>query len=147
MGLVFKTRRSIKPQQIGLLAARVATPRSTGDVLGPIGTKAARDAAQADLSLRNSNLVTNALRHRTGLPARTFALLEAGTIGTSLVDPFAEPADPRLLEKFSARLCLKHRVLPWRSISGRVTVLATNREHFLRVRDALTIIFGATNSS
>ena len=67
---------------------------------------------------------------------------QAGLVGTSLVDPVTQPADPRLIAKFGSNLCLKHRVLPWRSTAGRVTILAASPAHFLRVRDALTVIFG-----
>lgn len=62
--------------------------------------------------------------------------------GTCVVDPIITPADPRLIERFGAELCLKHRVLPWRSVSGHVTVLATSPDHFLRIRDALVVVFG-----
>ena len=67
---------------------------------------------------------------------------QAGLVGTSLVDPVTQPADPRLIAKFGSNLCLKHRVLPWRSTAGRVTILAASPAHFLQVRDALTVIFG-----
>jgi cellulose synthase/poly-beta-1,6-N-acetylglucosamine synthase-like glycosyltransferase len=67
---------------------------------------------------------------------------QAGLVGTSLVDPVTQPADPRLIAKFGSNLCLKHRVLPWRSTAGRVTILAASPAHFLKVHDALTVIFG-----
>ncbi|MEJ6815228.1 MAG: hypothetical protein QNK87_13520 [Octadecabacter sp.] len=67
---------------------------------------------------------------------------QAGLVGTGLVDPVTQPADPRLIAKFGSNLCLKHRVLPWRSTAGRVTILVASPAHFLKVQDALTVIFG-----
>lgn len=146
MALRFNTRRQRKlPEQIDI-AQRVAKPLSTADILGVDGLEKARSAAIADVVARDVRALEQpldqALRHRLGLPARTLAQIEAGLVGTSVIDPSRHPADPRLLSQFSARLCLKHRVLPWRSTAGRVTILAATPEHFLRVRDALTVIYG-----
>jgi len=124
------------------MATRLAQPLPTREVLGQDGVNAASALARADVANRNSQAIGDALRHRLGLPQATLAQLEAGLIGTSIVDPIKTPADPRLIAKFGANLCLKHRVLPWRSIAGRVTVLAATTQDFLRVRDTLTILFG-----
>ena len=145
MALTFRTRRHLTVPQDVDLAKRLAQPRSTADVLGPDRTANIRAEAQQDVTVRNARAVQDALRNRTGLPLRTLAMVEAGRVGTSLIDPVAQPPDPRLLQQFSAELCLKHRVLPWRSTAGRVTVLATSPDHFLRVRDALTVIFGTVH--
>jgi hypothetical protein len=124
------------------MASRLAAPRSSGDVLGHDGVRAARAFGEKDVARRNSAAINDALRHRLGLPPTTLAQIQAGLVGTSVVNPVLNPADPRLIERFGAQLCLKHRVLPWRSVSGRVTVLATSPDHFLRVRDTLVAIFG-----
>ncbi|MCF2871967.1 glycosyltransferase [Octadecabacter sp. G9-8] len=117
------------------MAKRLAEPFSVADVLTPSGTAAARAHAALDRAQRDDS----ALRYR---PTLIDAQHQAGLVGTSLIDPETHPPDPRLIAQFGAHLCLKHRVLPWRSTAGRVTVLAASPEHFLRVRDALTVIFG-----
>ena len=142
MALTFSTcRRPRLPDARGL-AARLAEPRSVAQLLKPGGIKAARAAAQADLAARNQRAISEALRHRLGLPGTTLAQVEAGKLGTSVINPRQHPADPRLVARFTAAACLKHRVLPWQSTAGRVTVLAASAEQFLRVRDALTVVFG-----
>jgi cellulose synthase/poly-beta-1,6-N-acetylglucosamine synthase-like glycosyltransferase len=124
------------------MASRLSAPRLSGDVLGHDSVRAARAFAERDVTRRNTAAINDALRHRLGLPPTTLAQVQAGLAGTSVVDPILKPADPRLIERLGAQLCLKHRVLPWRSVSGRVTVLATSPDRFLRVRDALVAIFG-----
>lgn len=124
------------------MAARVASPLSTADVLGDDGQAAVTRFAREDKSRRDEHALEEALRHRLGLPPDTLARLQAGMAGTSVIDPQKTPADPRLVATFGADACLKHRILPWRSMAGRVTVLATSPAHFLRVRDALVVVFG-----
>jgi len=142
MALTFQIgQRRQLPDKTGT-TARVADPLSVQDILGAEGTARARAAATADVEKRNAAGLAQALQQILGLPSHTLAQVEAGTIGTSVIDPVKHPADPRLIAKFGSDLCLKHRVMPWRRASGRVTVLATSREHFLRVRDVLTILFG-----
>ncbi|SMX32995.1 glycosyltransferase family 2 protein [Octadecabacter ascidiaceicola] len=142
MATIFSTRRQQKLPLTKDMAARLAQPLPTGEVLGQDGVNAASALARADVANRNSQAIGDTLRHRLGLPQTTFAQLEAGLSGTSIVDPIKTPADPRLIAKFGANLCLKHRVLPWRSVAGRVTILAATTQDFLRVRDALTVLFG-----
>ena len=142
MALTFSTQRQRKLPIKDGMAERVAAPISTADILTPTGVEAARALAKRDVVNRDADNLDAALRHRLGLPASTFSKIEAGRLGTSIVDPKTHPADPRLIAKFGAHLCLKHQVLPWRSVAGRVTVLAATPAYFLRVRDALTVIFG-----
>ena len=142
MALIFSTRRQHKFSEASDMAARLAQPLTTGEVLGPDGVNAARAFARADVANRNSQAVDEALRHRLGLPQTTIAKLEAGLAGTSVVDPIKNPPDPRLVAEFGADLCLKHRILPWHNVAGRVTVLAASTHDFLRVRDALSVLFG-----
>jgi cellulose synthase/poly-beta-1,6-N-acetylglucosamine synthase-like glycosyltransferase len=142
MALKFSTVRQRRLPTQDDMASRLAAPRSSGDVLGHDGVRAARAFGEKDVARRNSAAFNDALHHRLGLPSTTLAQIQAGLAGTSVVDPVLNPADPRLIERFGAQLCLKHRVLPWRSVSGRVTVLATSPDRFLRVRDALVAIFG-----
>ncbi len=57
--------------------------------------------------------------------------------GARVIDPVAEPPDPRLLDQFGAELCLQEGILPWRQ-QGAVTVIATARpEGFARLRERL----------
>ncbi|MCF2905497.1 glycosyltransferase [Octadecabacter sp. CECT 8868] len=142
MALTFSTRRQHMLPDAGNDARRLAEPISVGDILGPDGVENAVTDARRDRSGRDAAALATALRHRLGLPPETLAQVEAGLIGTSVIDPVLAPADPRLIQQFGPELCLKHRVLPWRSSAGRVTVLATSPDRFLRVRDALVAIFG-----
>ena len=145
MALMFSTRRQRKSPDKTDMAARVAAPLSTAAVLGADGQAAVATFARADKTARDSRALEQALRHRVGLSSDALARVEAGRVGTSVINPIKIPADPRLIEAFGAQACLKHRVLPWRSMAGRVTVLATSPEQFLRVRDALTVVFGPVN--
>jgi len=52
------------------------------------------------------------------------------------------PPDPRLIDMFGARACLRHGLVPWRRI-GAVTLIATDRpEDFARHRPRLQELFG-----
>lgn len=124
MALQFRTRRQVSlPGQN--VATRVAEPLTVADALGPTGRAAAR--AVADGAARSDFAQTSQ---------------QADLAGTGIIDPTRTPADPRLIERFGAHLCLKHRVLPWRNTAGRITVLASSTESFLRVRGALQAVFG-----
>ena len=142
MSVVFSTCRQRKLPNREDLANRLSRPLSAADILTPSGVDAARKFAGADVTRRDSVALSDALRHRLGLPSSTLAQLEAGLVGTTVIDPATHPADPRLVQRFGAELCLKHRILPWRTTAGRVTVLAASHQQFLRVRDALVVIFG-----
>ncbi len=135
MGLVFQTRRRPAPVSQDL-ARRVAQPFSIADALTPEGVLANKRPARADRQTREARALTSVL------PTHTLPDVEAARIGTSCIDPLKTPPDPRLVAQFGSDLCLKHRVIPWRNVSGRVTVLATSSQHFLRVHDALTVIYG-----
>ncbi|SLN39255.1 glycosyltransferase [Pseudooctadecabacter jejudonensis] len=125
------------------------------DILGPDGVEAAKQAARQDRTRRDAKALADAIdnvpppanadkarRFLGDHPYDTLAVSEARRLGTSIIDPIAEPPDPRLVNRFGAEVCLKHRVLPWRNVSGRVTVLAASADQFLKVRDALTVLFG-----
>ncbi len=142
MDVVFSTRRQRPLPDKDGVASRLSRPLSVAAVLTPSGVLAARDFARADVAKRDNAALSDALRHRLGLPSHTLAQIEAGLVGTSVINPLTHPADPRLVHKFGAELCLKHRILPWRSMAGRVTVLASSHKQFLRVRDALAVVFG-----
>jgi len=142
MTFTFQTRRrGPRAQSIGM-AERVSRPLSVADILSEDGVKAAHDIAQADRISRDAGAMRDATIIPSNLSSAERVQIQADRIGTSVIDPRATPPDPRLVVQFGADLCLKHRVLPWRNIAGRVTVLASSPEYFLRVRDALTVIFG-----
>lgn len=142
MALIFSTKRHRQVPPPNGIAKRLAEPLSVADALTPSGVQAALDLAKRDRANRDAAGLAAALRNRIHLPANTLARAEAGRAGTSVVDPIHQPADPRLVAKFGTDLCLKHRVLPWRSTAGRVTVLAASTAAFMQVRDALTVLFG-----
>ncbi|PVA06532.1 glycosyltransferase family 2 protein [Thalassorhabdomicrobium marinisediminis] len=123
------------------LAARVAAPLPVAQVLGEAGTKAARAQAKADRATRD----VAALAGPAPLDEGQHAHIVAKGLRTGTIDPVRAPPDPRLVRRFGTQACLKHRVLPWRDSAGRVTVLAASAEDFLRVRDALTVIFGTVH--
>jgi hypothetical protein len=84
------------------MASRLATPLSSGDVLGHDGVRAARAFGEKDVARRNSAAINDALRHRLGLPSTNLAQIQAGLTGTSVVDPVLSPAHPCLIERFGA---------------------------------------------
>ena len=142
MALIFSTRRQHTLPTQADAAKRLAEPLSVADALGGEGVERAKSIARQDRATRNARAMKDALRNRIGMSPNTFANVKAGAIGAAVIDPVADPADPRLVEKFGAHVCLKHHVLPWRCVAGRVTVLAAKPDDFLRVRDALTAVFG-----
>lgn len=147
MALIFRTSRQRPLSEDANIAQRLATPLSVADILGHSGTAAAVAVAKTDKVQRDSAALDAAMGQPPFLPQDTLASIEAGLIGTSVIDPVKDPADPRLVHAFGAHLCLKHRVLPWRSVAGRVTVLVTSPDHFLRIRDALIVQFGPVHLS
>ncbi len=136
MSLVFSTRRGRSALGKGDVSARVAEPRGVADVLPPRSLEDIQAFATAEKAARDKLALSDALQNQT------LAERRAGQIGTTVVDPIETPPDPRLIATFGHDSCLKHRVIPWRATSGRVTVIAASRERFLRVRDALTVLFG-----
>lgn len=95
MALIFSTRRHRKVAGANDVAARLTEPLSVADVLTPSGTEAARAQASRDRALRDDH----ALRSE---PFLAQAKVQAGLVGTSLIDPVKQPADPRLIERFGA---------------------------------------------
>lgn len=148
MSLTFSTRRTKGNASDGAQRARAADLLGVAQVLGAEGLAAAHQtAALAATRARDSLRITDAERLRTGAAAIPLAQYNAQKqhakkAGTSFVDPIKEPADPRLVARFGAEVCLKHRVLPWRGCAGHVVVLATSVEQFLCVKDALRAVFG-----
>ena len=55
----------------------------------------------------------------------------------AVIDPLAEPPDPRLVDRLGAAVCLRHGILPWRMIGGETVVLAARPGDFGTVRDML----------
>ncbi len=143
MAEVFSTRRrhDVVPASDGG-TEQGEIPVSVRDIMSPDALAHAKSIHADDKRRRDARAIQNALRHRLGLPEGTLARIQAGLIGTSVIDPVKIPPDPRLVARFGANPCLKHRVLPWRSTAGRVTVLAASPYDFLRVRDALEVLFG-----
>ena len=136
MSWVFSTRRKHPARGHQDIAARLAEPRSVADVLPARSFDDMRAFAASENAARDTLALSDALQRHS------LAKRRAGQIGTHVVDPVKTPPDPRLIAKFGPDSCLKHRVIPWRATSGRVTVIAASRERFLRVRDALTALFG-----
>lgn len=99
-----------------------ATGPSTAEILGRSGLERAAAAAQSDRRKRLTEL--------------------ARSVRMSDIDPLAELPDPRLIARLKPEVCLKNRVLPWRTISGRVIVMAASVERFLNMQDALKVLFG-----
>lgn len=67
---------------------------------------------------------------------------EAELRGARLIDPAADPPDPRLVDCYGATACLAQGLLPWRRI-GHVTVVATARpDLFSRREPMLAAVFG-----
>jgi len=146
MGMTSPIRRDQGSAVETDLALRLAEPRSTAEVLGPLGTQVVQRAAKVDRNLRDKMALAEALADVMGdinqHPKDIVARKEARHWGTSVIDPNVQLADPRLVAKYGAELCLKHRILPWKNVGGRVTVLAATTRDFLKVRDALTVLFG-----
>ena len=140
--MVFQNYRRNPSSTTRGLAERAATPFKVADALTADGVRIAKANAVADRKTRDARALAQALVSTAPQSAPLTPEDEARRIGARVIDPQLDPPDPRLVAKFGAELCLKHRILPWRNVAGRVTILATSSAHFLRVRDALTVIFG-----
>ena len=95
MALIFSTRRHRTVPDGSDVARRVAAPLSVRDILGPDGTAKAARAAARDRAVRDDRALGDALRHRLGLPQDTLARVEAGMVGTSVINPAKTPAAAR----------------------------------------------------
>ena len=62
--------------------------------------------------------------------------------GLTLVDPLAEPPDPRLIDRLGAARGLELGALPWRRAGDTVVVALDRPETFARIRDELTTALG-----
>lgn len=59
-----------------------------------------------------------------------------------VVDPVAQPPDPRLIDRLGAGFCLQSGLLPWRGTGGATVVLTARPEEFERHRPLLEERFG-----
>lgn len=59
-----------------------------------------------------------------------------------VIDPVAEPPDPRLIDRLGAESCLRAGLLPWRALGGGAVVLTARPEEFERHRSMLEERFG-----
>ena len=75
-----------------------------------------------------------AFRHATDLPRpRSLA---------PVFDPLAVPPDPALIARYTARLCLRHGLLPWQVRDGDTLILTGSPAAFDTHRAALASCFG-----
>lgn len=87
---------------------------------------------------REAGRLPDVLRARGLVVERDLHLAEARNWGMGLVDPLAEPPDPRLIDALGPAECLRLGLVPWRR-AGDVTIVATSRPaDFNRLRDWLT---------
>ena len=140
--MIFQTSRRNPSSTTRGLAERAATPFKIADALTADGVRIAKANAVADRKTRDAHALSQALVSTLPQSPSLTPEDEALRIGARVIDPKLDPPDPRLVAQFGAKLRLKHRVLPWRNVAGRVTILAASSTHFLRVCDALTVIFG-----
>jgi cellulose synthase/poly-beta-1,6-N-acetylglucosamine synthase-like glycosyltransferase len=82
-------------------------------------------------------LVTRNLISSNALTAR-----QAKDWQLPVIDPVAEPPDPRLIDRIGAVTCLRDGILPWRTSGGATVVIATDPECFARNKPALELAFG-----
>ncbi len=102
-----------------------------GDLLKSLAIQAREDARLGDILLAHGMISQPQLMQ--GLARQWNA---------RVVDPLAEPPDPRLVDRYGPELCLRHGLLPWRRL-GSLTVVATARPQlFARHQEALEAVFG-----
>lgn len=77
-----------------------------------------------------------------GVEEAVLARLCADAEGQAVVDPVAEPPDPRLLDRLGATEALRLGVLPWRRVGGRVLVATSRPAHWPRNAPVLERLFG-----
>ncbi len=91
---------------------------------------------------RRAGRLTDFLLARSLLPEDVLGDAVARHWSTDRIDPMAQPADVRLLDRVGAAFCLRHGLLPWRGMGG-LTVVATARpEEFERHRPHLSALLG-----
>ncbi|PTV95431.1 cellulose synthase/poly-beta-1,6-N-acetylglucosamine synthase-like glycosyltransferase [Rhodobacter aestuarii] len=97
-----------------------------GDLLKAIAMRARQDVRLGDILLSHGWVEEAALMAALSRQWRT-----------SVVDLFAQPPDPRLIDIVGPELCLRERMVPWCKIGG-VTLIATARpEDFTALRARL----------
>ncbi|SDW09913.1 glycosyltransferase family 2 protein [Roseicitreum antarcticum] len=102
-----------------------------GDLLRALVLQSRQDAMLGDVLLAHG-MITDA--QLTEALARQFDV--------AVVNPLADLADPRLIDRLGPTRCLAMGCLPWRR-AGAVTVIACTRpDQFALNRDALTAVFG-----
>lgn len=75
---------------------------------------------------REAGRLPDVLRTRGLVVAADVLAAEARNWGLGVVDPAADPPDPRLLAALGPRDCLRYGLVPWRQVGG-VTVVALSR--------------------
>jgi cellulose synthase/poly-beta-1,6-N-acetylglucosamine synthase-like glycosyltransferase len=62
--------------------------------------------------------------------------------GAQVIDPAAEPPDPRLIDDLGAARCIAEGLLPWRRAGGVVVVATARPDRFARHERELGALFG-----
>lgn len=102
-----------------------------GDLLRALALQARQDALLGDVLLAHGMIteaqLTTAFAHQYGI---------------AVIDPLADPPDPRLIDRLGPARCIATGCLPWRR-AGAVTVIACSRpDQFDLHREGLTALFG-----
>jgi cellulose synthase/poly-beta-1,6-N-acetylglucosamine synthase-like glycosyltransferase len=91
---------------------------------------------------REAGRLPDVLRARGLVDEADLLAAEARNWGLGVIDPAADPPDPRLLAAVGARDCLRFGLVPWRQVGG-VTVVALSRAaDFARLRPLLEARLG-----
>jgi cellulose synthase/poly-beta-1,6-N-acetylglucosamine synthase-like glycosyltransferase len=86
---------------------------------------------------REAGRLPDILRARGLVDEHDLLAVQARNWGMGLIDPLAEPPDPRLVDALGPIDCLRHGLVPWRRV-GDITVIATSRPaDFPRLRARL----------
>ncbi|MBI1219242.1 MAG: glycosyltransferase [Rhodobacteraceae bacterium] len=97
--------------------------------------------ALALLARREARLADILISRGWVAPADLLAA-EAALRLAQIVDPDADPPDPRLIDRWGAARCIAEGLLPWRRAGGVVVVATARPEHFARREGELIALYG-----
>lgn len=103
----------------------------TGDLLRALALQSRQDALLGDILLAH-DMITEA----------QLAAALARQFSTVVIDPVAQPPDPRLIDQLGPKQCISLGCLPWRRAGGTTVIACSRPDMFAQHRQAVAAVFG-----
>lgn len=137
---------SISPKPAGGKRIDVTAPsvRSLGVTLLREGLLSPHDLVTAlSLQRRHRGRLSDILLSCQMIAEKALYQAQARHWNVRLVDPMAQPADPRLIDQIGAANCLREGLIPWRHVGKAVVVATAHPEEFASHYPKLRTAFGS----